>query len=113
MKRIKLISTPITNTNAPEGFLLDYRREFLRLVEIISEGITATQMGAAISVARKLQQTWEGDYLLLEEHEWEYLRARLSSAKFTIVAPEIVVMVSAVEFAEDVDAQHLQREARA
>lgn len=113
MKRIKLISTPLTNTNVPEGFLLDYRREFLRLVELIPEGITAMQMGAAISVARKLQQTEEGGYLLLEEHEWEYLRARLSAAKFTMAAPEIVVMVSAVELAKDVDASHLQREASA
>lgn len=69
-------------------------------------------MGVAISVARKLQQGKTGDFLLLEDAEWEYLNARLGAAKFTLIAPEIVVMVAAVALAEDVDAQHLQREAR-
>lgn len=113
MKLIKLLSTPITNTNAPEGFLLDYRHEFLRLVELAPEGITATQMGAAIGAARKLQQAQTGDFLLLEGAEWEYLKARLGAAKFSLIAPEIVVMVAAVEMAEDIDAQYLQCEARA
>jgi hypothetical protein len=100
MKLIKLIQTEITNTQAPVDFLLDYRREFLRLVEIAPEGLTVTQMDVAIKLARKLHNygDWE---ILLEDAEWEYLLNRLKSARFNLVAPEIVEMVKSVEQAQD------------
>ena len=99
MKKIKLIQTEITNTQAPEGFILDYRREFLRLVEISPEGLTISQMDTAIKVARKLQSYGELE-ILLEDAEWQYLLDRLKAARFNLIAPEIVEMVRSVERAE-------------
>lgn len=100
MKKITLTQTQITNTQAPEDFVLDYRREFLRLVEISQEGLTVSQMGVAIKVACKLQ-----DYgaleVFLEDAEWEYLLGRLKTARFNLIAPEILAMVLSVETAPD------------
>ena len=100
MKRIKLIKTEISNTQAPADFLLDYRREFLRLVELAPEGLTVSQMDAAIKVARKLFRS-ETEEILLEDAEWKYLLDRLKSARFNLVAPEIVEMVRSVEQASE------------
>jgi hypothetical protein len=100
MKRIKLIKTEISNTQAPIDFVLDYRREFLRLVELAPEGLTVSQMDTAIKVARKLVHC-EGQEILLEDAEWKYLLDRLKGARFNLVAPEIVEMVLSVERAED------------
>jgi hypothetical protein len=100
LKQINLIQTPITNTQAPEGFILDYRGELLRIVEVIPEGATASQMGAAISIAKKLQDA-PGGVLVLENSEWEYLKAKVSAARFIFAAPEIVAMVVAVENAAE------------
>lgn len=96
MKRIKLIKTEISNTQAPPDFILDYRREFLRLVELAPEGLTVSQMDVAIKVARKLFRS-ETEEILLEDAEWKYLLDRLKSARFNLVAPEIVEMVKSVE----------------
>ena len=107
MKQIKLITTPITNSQAPADFALNYRNEFLRLVEIAAEGLTVSQMAVAIKVASKLQSTPIGN-LYLEDTEWEYLRGKLSAAKWNFIAPEIVAMVEAVEKAETCEAPHLK-----
>ena len=113
MKRIKLVETKITNSQAPADFLLDYRREFLRLVEIVPEGITASQMGSAIRLSKKLQYCAPGNYLYLEDAEWEYLKNKVTTAKFNFVASEIVAMVDAVVQADDAMAPHLVEEAAA
>ncbi len=52
MKQVKLIKTKVTNTalnKQQPDFELDYKTEFLRLVEIMPDGITTSQMGAADS----------------------------------------------------------------
>lgn len=110
MKKIKIVETEITNSQAPEGFLLNYRREFLRIVEFIPEGATASQMGAAIRIARKLDQCSPGQWLYLEDAEWEYLKNKAAAARFTFAAPEIVAMVEAVQHAEEAEAPHLAGE---
>jgi len=111
LKQIRLITTCITNTQAPEGFLLDYRNEFMRIVEYIAEGLTTSQMGAAIKVAIKLHNAQAGDVLILDDEEWEYLRARVGATKFSFAAPEIVAMVEAVERAETWEAAQIAQAA--
>ena len=101
MKKITLIQTQITNTQAPADFVLDYRREFLRLIEISPEGMTISQMDLAIKIARKLQD-YGSHEICLEDAEWEYLLARLKTARFNLVAPEIVEMARAVESAPEI-----------
>jgi hypothetical protein len=100
MKKIILLQTQITNTQAPADFVLDYRREFLRLIEISPEGMTISQMDMAVKVARKLQDHGELE-ILLEDAEWEYLLGRLRAARFNLIAPEIIDMLRAVEGAPD------------
>lgn len=103
MRRIDLITTTITNSQAPADFCLSYRSEFLRLLEIIPEGITATDMVALLDVIRKLQDAKETSTMWLEENEWTTLRDRVKEARFTIVAPQIVEMVNAVTTAPKAD----------
>lgn len=100
MKTIKLLQTPITNTQAPADFILDYRREFLRLVEISPEGLTVSQMDIAVKVARKLQD-YGAVEIFLEDAEWEHLLSRLKAARFNLIAPEIIDMLRSVESAPD------------
>ena len=113
MKQIKLIETPITNSQAPEGFKLNYRTEFLRILEIVPEGATVSQMGAAIKIVDKLNNTQIGHALFLEDAEHAYLKAKLDAARFIFVAPEIVAMVEAVANAEGCEAPHLAQGASA
>lgn len=112
MKRITLIETKITNSQTPADFTLDYQREFLRLVEMVPEGITASQMGTAIKLAQKLQHAQTGDQIILEDAEWEYLNGKLAAAKFSFIAPEIVRMVESVAQAEDVGATLIEEKRR-
>lgn len=112
MKRITLIETKITNSQTPADFTLDYQREFLRLVEIVPDGITASQMGTAIKLAKKLRDAETGNHLLLEDAEWAYLKDKLTSAKFNFVAAEIVAMVEAVSQAEDIGSHLISEEKR-
>lgn len=108
MKRLKLITVPVrSNSQVPEDFELSYRKELLRMVEIIPEGATASQMGVAIKVARKLRDTADGCLVFLEDSEHEYLRDKARAFKFTLAAAEIVEMVDAIEQAETCDAPHL------
>src|SRR5262245_46722427 len=117
MKKIKIIETALTNSHAPEGFTLNYRREFLRMIETIPEGATASQMGVAIKIADKLTRCDLDHYVFLEDAEWKYLCDKATAARFGLVAPEIVAMVEAVQNAEECEAPHLtegkQQKARA
>lgn len=101
MKRINLIKTQITNSQARD-FILDYRAEFLAIIETVPEGITASQMGTAIKIASKLQN-YERTEIFLEDAEWDYLKNKVVNARFQRIAPEIVAMVEAVENAATVD----------
>lgn len=110
MKKIKLIKTGITNSQVPEDFELDYKKEFSRIIEIVPEGCTVSQMTTAIKVAGKLANTPAGEDLILEDAEAEFLANKLKSAKFAFIAPELVTMVEAVEKAEECLAPHLKSE---
>lgn len=110
MKKIKLIKTKITNSQVPDDFELDYKKEFCRIVEVVPEGCTVSQMAMAIKVAGKLSSTPAGENLILEDAEAEFLSNKLKSAKFAFVAPELVTMVEAVEKAEEFQAPHLKSE---
>jgi len=113
MKVIQLIVTSLSNSNVPADFELAYKKEFLRLVEIMPEGVIASQMGAHIKVAQKLQSAPPDGKLFLEDAEWELLKNKVTSAKWNFVAPEIVAMVEAVEKAEEAEAPHLADSAKA
>ena len=113
MKRIKLITTKITSNTQVENFELNYRKELLRIVELIPEGATVSQMGTAIKVVKKLQDTPDGADCYLEDSEHEYLASKVRAARFTFVASEIVEMVEAVEKAEACEAPHLTGKAAA
>lgn len=108
MKQIQLQVTKLTNSSVPSDFELSYKKEFLRLVEIMPEGVTASQMGTQIKIAAKLQNASEKGKLFLEDAEWEMLKTKVSAAKWNFIAPEIVAMVEAVEKAEEVDTPHLR-----
>lgn len=108
MRAIKLFETTITNSQVPPEFKLSYRKEFLRLVDLIPEGVTAAQMKSALKVSAALSKTPEDGTLYLEDADWEYLKGKISAAKWTFVAPEIVEMVEAVELATEVEAPHLK-----
>jgi hypothetical protein len=110
MKAFRLQETTVTNSQAAEDLKLNYRREFLRMVEIIPEGVTASQMDSAIKVARKLRDTPDGGTVFLEDAEWEYLKQRAETHKFSLVAPEIVEMIAALRNAKTCEAPHLKQE---
>lgn len=111
MKRFKLITTQVTsNSQVPEAFELNYRKEFLRMIEIAPEGTTVSQMGTAIKVAKKLQDTPDDGTVFLEDAEHEYLLGKARAFRFTLIAAEIVEMIEAVEKAETCEAPHLKRE---
>lgn len=113
MKKIKLIKTKVTNAFLSEkepDFELDYKKEYSRIVEVVPEGCTVSQMAMAIKVAGKLASTPPGENLILEDAECEFLAGKLKQAKFAFVAPELVTMVEAVEKAEEYTAPHLKSE---
>lgn len=107
MKAIRLIETPVTNSAAAENFRLNYKKEFLAMVEIVPEGVTTSQMSAAIKVADALRKASIGSLLILEDSEWEHLKGRAEAYKFSLVCPEVVDMVDAVKNAENYEAPHL------
>lgn len=107
MKAIRLIETPVTNSAAAENFRLNYKKEFLAMVEIVPEGVTTSQMSAAIKVADALRKASIGSLLILEDSEWEHLKGRAEAYKFSLVCPEVVTMVDDVKNAENYEAPHL------
>jgi len=112
MKSFQLKKTILTNSQT-DGFELNYRREFLQLVEVIPEGITISQMGTAIKVAEKLRHASDEGKVFLEDAEHEYLLNRLKNNKWKLVGPEIVEMVKVVEDATTEEAPHLAEKAGA
>ena len=101
MKKIPLLTVTISNHSVPDGFRLSYRNEFLQLVETVPEGIKISEMAALLGIVEKLNDL-NSDSMILTDNEWTILQDRLKAAKFTIVAPEIVAMVAAVENATEV-----------
>lgn len=110
MKAIRLIETSVTNSAAAENFRLNYKKEFLAMVEIVPEGVTTSQMANAIKVAEALRKASIGSLLILEDSEWEYLKGRAEAYKFHLVCVEVVAMVDAVKNAQDYEAPHLTGE---
>lgn len=108
MKQVKLKTVVLTNSQLTPGTELDYKREFLRLVEVIPEGATISEMGDLIKIADKLRGLDSDGTLYLEDSEHETLKRKLSIAKFTIIAPEVVEMVNSVNNAVSVEVAHLK-----
>lgn len=110
MRSIRLKEVPVKSsqvqTTSQEGFILKYREEYLRMVEIHPEGITVPQMKSAIRVIDALQKAGTDSLLVLEDADWEYLKTRAENHKFGLAAAELVEMVEAVTNAEKYDAPH-------
>ena len=110
MRAVRLIETPVTNSAAGDQFRLNYKKEFLAMVEIVPEGMTTSQMGSAIKIGETLRKTSLDSLLILEDADWEYLRQRAEAHRFSLVCPEVVAMVDAIKNAEKYEAPHLNGE---
>ena len=111
MKKIQLLSVPVTNSQAAKDFELDYRFEFLRLVEVVPEGITISEMGDAIKIADKLRIAQTGSTVYLEDAEHAYLLNRVKNFRFQLVCREIYDMLESLKNAVTEDAPHLKSRA--
>ena len=75
---------------------IDYRAELLRLCQVSHEGVTADEITAYLSLARRIERA--GDILELEPHEHAVLLHRLQTQRWNLIAPEILAFIR--EFAE-------------
>ena len=75
---------------------IDYRAELLRLCQVSHEGVTAEEINAYLSLARRIEQA--GEVLELEPHEHAVLLHRLQTQRWNLIVPEILAFVR--EFAE-------------
>ena len=96
MKTIQLKTVTVNNSAVPAGFTLNYRREYLQLLEVAPDGLTVGEMGDLIRVIVKLRALEDDGLLRLEDSEWTAFKARVEKAKFQFVAAEIVDLISAV-----------------
>lgn len=96
MKTIQLKTVTVNNSAVPAGFTLNYRREYLQLLEVAPDGLTVGEMGDLIRVIVKLRALEDDGLLRLEDAEWTAFKARVEKAKFQFVAAEIVDLISAV-----------------
>lgn len=100
MKRINLKICTVNNSAAPAGFELNYKREYLQLLEVAPDGVTVSEMAKMIRVIKRLKEAPDSGSILLEDADWQTLRERVESAKFQFVAAEIVELVENVTNAE-------------
>jgi len=109
MKRIFLTSVKLTNSQLPEEFEFDYKKELLQIIEIIPEGVTTSQMASALKVQGKLRNAHES--VFLEDAEWEFLKSKVANHKWRFIAPEIVEFEKAITEAIEEEPVHLKLEA--
>ncbi len=102
MKRINLKICTVNNSAVPAGFELNYRREYLQLLEVAPDGVTVSEMAKLIRVIDRLKIAEDSGSILLEDADWQTLRERVEAAKFQFVAAEIVELVENVTNAETV-----------
>ena len=96
MKHIQLKTVTVNNSAVPAGFTLNYRREYLQLLEVAPDGLTVGEMGDLIKVIQKLRAIEDDGLLRLEDAEWNAFKSRVERAKFQFVASEIVDLISTV-----------------
>lgn len=105
MKRIHLKTVKLTNSQLPEDFEFDYKRELLQIIEIVPEGITTSQMASALKVQEKLRNADKSFYL--EDADWEWLKGKVTAHKWRFIAAEIIDFQKAITEAPTEDAPHL------
>lgn len=108
MKTIKLLTVKVTsNMDLPKDTELEYKKEFLRLVQVFPEGATIDEMRRYTKLNKKLRDAAPDSTLYLEDAECDLLAARLKSARFNFFSEEVIEMVDAVLQAKETEAPHL------
>jgi len=110
MRSIKLQKVNLTNSQVPDDFELNYRKELLRLVEIVPEGSTITAMKEALKAQEVLSKASDTALIFLEDSTWEFLRSKVNAEKWRFVAVELVDFNNAINDAKECDAPHLKQE---
>lgn len=98
MKSIDLKQVTVETVNGP--VILDYRRQFIGMLEYVPEGATVNELAALVGVAQKL--TRASDIVTLDNDEWKILKARIEATKFSVVNQGVVEMIQAVTEATEV-----------
>lgn len=101
MKVINLKVVPMLHSSLPSDFILNYKNEYLRLLDVVPEGVTVVELADLVAVINKLKASNDEDTLKLQESEWNALKKRVESTKFNLIAPEILQMCQAVINATD------------
>jgi len=98
VKSIYLKRVEIETSNGM--IVLDYKTQFVNLLEFVPEGVSINELSTLVSVAQKLRRA--SDSVELDTQEWTTLKSRLEATKFTMVTQEVVDMIRAVTEAEEV-----------
>ena len=106
MKRIHLKTVTLTNTQLPEGFKFEYKKELLQIIEIVPEGVTTSQMASALKIQDKLRNAEHSIYL--EDADWQWLNSKVAAHKWRLVAKEVVEFVQSIADAKNEEAPHLK-----
>lgn len=101
MKYIQLQIWQIQKANG-ERVMLNYKEQFLRVVEAFDEGATIDTLRKYFDLNAKLRAVDDLGMLELENAEYDLLLAKLKSQKWAFFAMEILAMVDAVEKASSV-----------
>lgn len=96
MRVIDLKVVPMSHPSLPDDFTLNYKNEYLRLLDVVPEGVTVVELADLVAVISKLKASNDEGTLKLEESEWSAIKKRVESAKFNLIAPEILHMCQAV-----------------
>lgn len=110
MRSIKLQKTRLTNSQVPEDFEFNYRKELLRLVEILPEGAAITAMKEALKAQEILSSASDEATIFFEDSTWEFVRAKVNAEKWRFVAKELVAFNNAINDAPECEAPHLKQE---
>lgn len=105
MKRIHLKTVKLTNSQLPDNFEFEYKKELLQIIEIVPEGITTSQMASALKIQKKLQNAVDSIYL--EDADWQWLNSKMAAHKWRLIAPEVVEFVESIARAKTEEAPHL------
>lgn len=111
MKRIILKTVKLTNSQLPEDFEFDYKKELLQIIEIVPEGVTTSQMASALKIQAKLRNANESFYL--EDADWQWLNSKVAAHKWRLIASEIIDFVKAISDAPEEETPHLAATANA
>lgn len=101
MKNIKLEVKSVSLPSLASDFTLSYKNEYLRLLDMVPEGVTVVELTDLVNVINKLKAIDDYGILMLQDSEWLALKKRIESAKFNLVAPEVLDMCNAVIYATE------------